>query len=173
MTPATSQEPEFLESLAWSPEGLIPAIVQDVETNEVLMMAWMDRSALLKTLETGQTHFHSRSRRKSWRKGETSGHIQVVDSIFVDCDADVILVRARQLGGACHEGYHNCFFRRVDRDGGLEIVGRRVFDAEAVYGDSATAETQPQPSQAADRSRQNATATPAEGNSPTAIDSPT
>jgi len=143
MTPATSQEPEFLKALAWSPEGLIPAIVQDVETNEVLMMAWMDESALRKTLETGQTHFYSRSRRKSWRKGETSGHVQIVDSIFVDCDADVVLVKARQLGGACHEGYHNCFFRRVDREGGLEVVGRLVFNSQAVYGASATEGSEP------------------------------
>jgi len=109
-------------------------------------MAWMDKSALLKTLETGQTHFYSRSRRKSWRKGETSGHVQVVDSIFVDCDADVILVKARQRGGACHEGFHNCFFRRVDAAGGLEIVGRRVFDAEAVYGPSPSEEARGQTS---------------------------
>lgn len=138
MTPATSQdqEPEFLKALAWSPEGLIPAIIQDVETNEVLMMAWMDKSALLKTLETGQTHFYSRSRRASWRKGETSGHVQIVDSIFVDCDADVVLVKARQLGGACHEGYRNCFFRRVNQEGDLEVVGRPVFDSKAVYGET-------------------------------------
>lgn len=140
MTAATSrdqdQEPEFFKDLAWTPEGLIPAIVQDVETNEVLMMAWMDKSALLKTLETGQTHFYSRSRRKSWRKGESSGHVQTVDSIFVDCDADVILVKARQVGGACHEGYHNCFFRRVDETGKLEVDGRLVFDSRSVYGAS-------------------------------------
>lgn len=138
MTAATNrdqdQEPEFFKDLAWTPDGLIPAIVQDVETNEVLMMAWMDKSALLKTLETGQTHFYSRSRRKSWRKGESSGHVQTVDSIFVDCDADVILVKARQVGGACHEGYHNCFFRRVDENGKLEVAGRLVFDSRAVYG---------------------------------------
>lgn len=139
MTPAEppqEREPEFFKILAWSPEGLIPAIIQDVETNEVLMMAWMDEAALLKTLETGQTHFFSRSRRKSWRKGESSGHVQVVDSIHVDCDADVILVKVHQRGGACHEGYRACFFRRVTADGGLEIIGRPVFDAEAVYGPS-------------------------------------
>lgn len=147
MTPATprDQEPEFFKTLAWTPEGLLPAIVQDVETNEVLMMAWMDKSALLKTLETGETHFYSRSRRKSWRKGESSGHVQAVDSIFVDCDADVILVKARQVGGACHEGYHNCFFRRVDQDGALEVVGRRVFDAQAVYGSPPADAAEPSP----------------------------
>lgn len=148
MTSATSQEqePEFLKTLAWSAEGLIPAIIQDAETYEVLMMAWMDKSALLKTLETGQTHFYSRSRRKSWRKGESSGHVQTVDSIFVDCDADVVLVKARQRGGACHEGYRNCFFRRVGENGSLEIVGRPVFDADAVYGESTAEAGDPSPS---------------------------
>lgn len=141
MTPATSQEPAFLQTLAWNADGLIPAIIQDVETNEVLMMAWMDRSALLKTLETGQTHFYSRSRRKHWHKGESSGHIQIIDSIFIDCDADVVLIKARQHGGACHEGYRNCFFRRVDETGGLEIIGRPVFDSQTVYGSPQADET--------------------------------
>lgn len=146
MNPATSQEPAFLQTLAWNADGLVPAIVQDVETDEVLMMAWMDRSALLKTVETGQTHFYSRSRRKHWHKGETSGHVQIVDSIFIDCDADVILIKARQQGGACHEGYHNCFFRRVDDEGGLKVIGQRVFDSQSVYGVPQADGAEPAPS---------------------------
>jgi phosphoribosyl-AMP cyclohydrolase len=123
----------FLAALKWTADGLLPAIVQDAETGEVLMMAWMDEPALRRTIETGQTHFYSRSRRASWHKGATSGHVQHVESIAVDCDADVLLVRVRQLGGACHEGYRSCFFRKVEPDGRLEVVAERVFDPEQVY----------------------------------------
>jgi phosphoribosyl-AMP cyclohydrolase len=120
--------------LKWSAEGLIPAVVQDAETGDVLMMAWMDETALRRTLATGQTHFYSRSRKSSWHKGGTSGHVQDVEAIFVDCDADVLLIKARQVGGACHEGYRSCFFRRFDREGRLEIIAEPVFEAEKVYG---------------------------------------
>src|SRR3954462_12238515 len=95
----------FLAALKWTADGLVPAIVQDAATGDVLMMAWMDEPALRRTVETGQTHFYSRSRRSSWHKGGTSGHVQNVEEIRVDCDADVLLIRARQVGGACHEGY--------------------------------------------------------------------
>jgi len=124
----------FLENLRWAADGLIPAIVQEADSGEVLMMAWMDEAAVRKTLATKQTHFYSRSRRSSWHKGETSGHVQDVESIHVDCDADVLLVRVRQVGGACHEGYHNCFWRRVDDSGRLEVTAEPVFAAESVYG---------------------------------------
>lgn len=124
---------EFLSSLKWTDDGLIPAIVQDAETNDVLMMAWMDTDAIEKTLSTGQTHFYSRSRRQSWHKGGTSGHVQHVEEIRVDCDADVLLIRARQVGGACHEGYRSCFFRRVEADGSLVVSAERVFDPDSVY----------------------------------------
>jgi phosphoribosyl-AMP cyclohydrolase len=130
-------DPQFLESLKWSADGLIAAIVQDAESHDVLMMAWMDRDALRKTLATGQTHFYSRSRRSAWHKGETSGHVQDVESLWVDCDADVILIKARQVGGACHEGYRSCFFRRVGAGGLLEVTGQPVFEAETVYGKQA------------------------------------
>jgi phosphoribosyl-AMP cyclohydrolase len=123
--------------IRWTADGLVPAIVQDAETSAVLMMAWMDREALSRTIATGQTHFYSRSRRKAWHKGETSGHVQHVESLWLDCDADVILIKARQIGGACHEGYHSCFFRRVDAEGRTEIVGERVFQPESVYGAAA------------------------------------
>jgi phosphoribosyl-AMP cyclohydrolase len=124
----------FLAALKWTADGLVPAIVQDAGSGEVLMMAWMDEPALRRTLETGQTHFYSRSRGRSWHKGATSGHVQDVESIHIDCDADVILIKARQVGGACHEGYRSCCWRKVGTDGRLETVARPVFEAEAVYG---------------------------------------
>jgi phosphoribosyl-AMP cyclohydrolase len=123
----------LITSLKWNSEGLIPAIVQEVESGDVLMMAWMDQSALRKTIEAGQTHFYSRSRRRLWHKGESSGHVQIVESIHVDCDADVLLVKVRQQGGACHEGYHSCFYRRVNEAGALEVVETPIFDAKTVY----------------------------------------
>ena len=124
----------FSDALKWNDEGLIPAIVQDAENGEVLMMAWMDEPALRDTLATGQTHFFSRSRRSHWHKGATSGHVQHVESISIDCDGDVLLIKARQVGGACHEGYRSCFFRRVDDAGNLKIASSPVFDAASVYG---------------------------------------
>ena len=129
-------EPDFpfLRSLKWTADGLIPAIVQDSATEAVLMMAWMDEAAVRRTLATGQTHFYSRSRAEAWHKGGISGHVQHVESIRVDCDADVLLIRARQVGGACHEGYRSCFFRQVDGDGRLEIIASPVFEAGQVYG---------------------------------------
>jgi phosphoribosyl-AMP cyclohydrolase len=131
----STEPPPLADALKWTADGLIPAIVQDVESGDVLMLAWMDEAALRATIATGQTHFYSRSRKSHWHKGGTSGHVQHVESIWVDCDGDVILIKARQVGGACHEGYRSCFFRRVDADGArLETAARRVFDAETVYG---------------------------------------
>jgi phosphoribosyl-AMP cyclohydrolase len=121
-------------ALKWNDEGLVPAIVQDAENGEVLMMAWMNDQALKATLATGQTHFFSRSRQSAWHKGGTSGHVQHVESIAVDCDGDVLLIRARQIGGACHEGFRTCFFRRLNPDGALEVTATPVFDADSVYG---------------------------------------
>jgi phosphoribosyl-AMP cyclohydrolase len=123
----------FLSQLKWTPDGLVPAIVQDAESGEVLMLAWMDEPAIRRTIETGQTHFYSRSRKSAWHKGATSGHVQDVESIRIDCDGDVLLIRARQVGGACHEGYRSCFFREVDASGGLRAIAEPVFDAECVY----------------------------------------
>jgi phosphoribosyl-AMP cyclohydrolase len=124
----------FIKALKWNDEGLVPAIVQDAENGEVLMMAWMDEPAVRDTLATGQTHFFSRSRRSHWHKGATSGHVQDVESIAIDCDGDVLLIKVRQVGGACHEGYRSCFFRRVNDAGELETAARPVFDAGSVYG---------------------------------------
>jgi phosphoribosyl-AMP cyclohydrolase len=144
-----SSEPlPFSESLKWNDEGLIPAIVQDAENGDVLMMAWMDEPALRQTLATGQTHFYSRSRRSHWHKGATSGHVQHVESIWLDCDGDVILIKARQVGGACHEGYRSCFFRRVGNGGHLEIASEPIFDAVAVYRSTADSSTEPKTSNA-------------------------
>ena len=113
--------------------GLVPAIAQDAETGEVLMMAWMNREAYEETLRTGRACYFSRSRNKLWRKGEESGHVQEVQGVFIDCDADTILLKVKQLGGAaCHEGYKSCFFRKVEGDE-LRVVGERVFDPKVVY----------------------------------------
>jgi phosphoribosyl-AMP cyclohydrolase len=131
---APTPDPDFLGALKWTADGLIPAIVQDAQTGDVLMMAWMDRDSVRRTLATGQTHFYSRSRREAWHKGWTSGHVQHVEAILVDCDADVLLIKARQVGGACHAGYRSCFFRRVDAHGRLEVVATPVFEPRDVYG---------------------------------------
>src|ERR687887_1300539 len=113
--------------------GLVPAIAQDAATGQVLMMAWMNREAYEETLRTGRAVYFSRSRNKLWRKGEESGHVQQVREVYVDCDADTVLLKVHQVGGAaCHEGYPSCFFRRP-RGGELEGVGERVFDPAAVY----------------------------------------
>jgi len=113
--------------------GLVPAIAQDAATGEVLMMAWMNREAYEETLKTRRACYFSRSRNKLWRKGEESGHVQEVREILIDCDADTILLKVKQIGdAACHEGYKSCFFRRVEGDG-LQTVGQRVFDPAKVY----------------------------------------
>jgi phosphoribosyl-AMP cyclohydrolase len=113
--------------------GLVPAIAQDAETGQVLMLAWMNREAYEETRRTGRAVYFSRSRNRLWRKGEESGHVQEVREIYLDCDADTVLLRVRQVGGAaCHEGYASCFFRRVTGDG-VEVVGERVFDPAEVY----------------------------------------
>jgi phosphoribosyl-AMP cyclohydrolase len=132
-SPAPTNDPDPFADIAWDADGLVPAIVQDAVSGEVLMLAWMNREALRLTLTTGETHFYSRSRKKLWRKGETSGHAQQVESVFVDCDADVILVKAHQTAGACHLGYRSCFFRQLDANGTLQVIARPVFDAEHVY----------------------------------------
>lgn len=124
----------WMDEIKFGAGGLIPAIVQDAGSGEVLMMAYMNREALKKTLRTGKTHFYSRSRRRLWLKGESSGHVQRVKRIFLDCDGDTLLLQVHQKGGACHAGYRSCFFR-VGTDGKRwRPVGRRVFDPEEVYG---------------------------------------
>ena len=113
--------------------GLVPAVAQDADTGEVLMLAWMNREAFEETVRTGRAVYFSRSRNRLWRKGEESGHVQEVVSIFLDCDADTVLLKVRQVGGAaCHEGYKSCFFRQVEGDQ-LRVVAEKVFDPKQVY----------------------------------------
>jgi phosphoribosyl-AMP cyclohydrolase len=114
--------------------GLLPAIAQDWQTGQVLMMAFMNQAAWEKTLAAGMVHYWSRSRNEIWFKGGTSGHVQEVKEIFIDCDRDTILLKVEQKGGgACHTGYKSCFFQKVLPDGTTAIVGERVFDPEEVY----------------------------------------
>jgi phosphoribosyl-AMP cyclohydrolase len=106
---------EWLSDIAWSPEGLVPAIAQDAASGRVLMFAWMNREALTRTVETGQAHYWSRSRQRLWRKGEESGHAQNVKELRLDCDGDVVLLSVEQEGGiACHTGRERCFFRSYE-----------------------------------------------------------
>ena len=106
----------MIPELKYDDKGLIPAIIQDVENNEVLMLAYMDKTALEKTIETGKTHFWSRSRQKYWMKGETSGNVQLVKEILYDCDEDTLLIKVKQVGsGACHTGNRTCFYRSIDK----------------------------------------------------------
>ncbi|MBI4654709.1 MAG: phosphoribosyl-AMP cyclohydrolase [Nitrospirae bacterium] len=105
----------MIPELRYDEKGLIPAIIQDIEDSEVLMLAYMDKTALEKTLETGKTHFWSRSRQKYWMKGETSGNVQLVREILYDCDEDALLIRVEQVGGtACHTGNRSCFYRGIE-----------------------------------------------------------
>ena len=123
----------FVKKLSFNREELIPVIIQDFETGEVLMMAWMNREALEKTLETDKTHFWSRSRKRIWLKGEVSGHYQLVKEIRVDCDEDVLLIKVEQVKAACHTGYKSCFFRKVNEKGELELVAKKVFEPKKIY----------------------------------------
>jgi phosphoribosyl-AMP cyclohydrolase len=113
--------------------GLIPAIVQDDASGDVLMLAYMNAEAFQATLDTGHATFYSRSRNTLWVKGKTSGHLQMVKAVYFDCDQDAILVRVDQLGGAaCHTGYRSCFYRKIEKDA-VQIVGEPVFDPKEVY----------------------------------------
>jgi phosphoribosyl-AMP cyclohydrolase len=113
--------------------GLLPAIAQDADTGEVLMLAWMNREAYEETLRTGRACYFSRSRNKLWRKGEESGNVQEVKHVYLDCDADTILLKVHQIGGAaCHTGFRSCFYREVEGDN-LKVIGRPVFDPAQVY----------------------------------------
>ena len=126
---------EFVKHLKFNDDGLIPAIVQDAFNGRVLMMAWMNESALEKTVQTGKTHFWSRSRQKFWMKGESSGHTQKVKDIAYDCDGDTLLVQVEQDGAACHEGYRSCFFTSIDQDGAnSKITESMLKSPEEIYG---------------------------------------
>jgi phosphoribosyl-AMP cyclohydrolase len=115
--------------------GLVPAIIQDERTGDVLMLGFMNAAALAETQRTGEAVFFSRSRNTLWKKGESSGHILKVLEVRVDCDADALLVRVEPVGpGVCHEGYRSCFFRSMETDGKTKIIAERAFDPEKIYG---------------------------------------
>ncbi len=123
----------WVDSLKFDPNGLVPAIIQDHRDGEVLMVAWMNRDSLLDTLRTGKTHFWSRSRGKYWMKGEESGNVQNVRSVYFDCDRDVLLFKVEQVGGAaCHTGHRSCFFTEATGEGPRETAAP-VFDPAKVY----------------------------------------
>jgi phosphoribosyl-AMP cyclohydrolase len=133
-------ETEPFLKVRYNDQGLVPAIIQDVETKQILMMGWMNQAALELTLKTRKATFFSRSRNKMWVKGETSGHIQEVVEARVDCDQDVVLLLCKSHGPACHVGFHTCFYRAVDHleqpgdaHNDLKFVETRVFDPDSVY----------------------------------------
>ena len=126
-------------------EDLVIAIAQDWQTNEVLMVAFMNKEAVEQTLKTKKAHYYSTSRQKQWLKGESSGNVQTVKEMYIDCDADAIIMKVEQIGAACHEGYRSCFFRQLDIDkenididnlteDDIEIISERLFDPKEMYG---------------------------------------
>ncbi len=114
---------DLLEDIAFNEQGLVPAIAQDAETGRVLMMAWMNEQAIRQTLATGYAHYYSRSRRRQWKKGESSGHVQKVLDIYLDCDGDTLLLKIHQTGPACHTNRPSCFYRRLENDEWIETEG--------------------------------------------------
>jgi len=125
----------LLDTVVCDEDGLVPAIVQDAETDQVLMMAYMTEDTLRETLDTGRMVYWSRSRQERWVKGATSGHTQTVEEVRVDCDGDTLLFRVHQEGGACHTGYRSCFYRRAEGET-LLTDGTKVFDPDQVYEDT-------------------------------------
>jgi phosphoribosyl-AMP cyclohydrolase len=126
---------DWLERVRWNADGLAPAIAQDAASGEVLMMAWMNRAALAETAASGQAVYWSRSRSRLWRKGESSGHIQQVREILLDCDADAILLKVEQVGGiACHTGRRSCFFERLEGEH-WQNVAPVLRDPTEIYGE--------------------------------------
>lgn len=119
----------FLDSLKYDRDGLVAAIVQDHENGQVLMVAYMNREAVQRTLTSGRTCFWSRSRQKFWVKGESSGNVQAVKGVYVDCDKDALLVKVEQKGAACHEGYRTCFFREVDSNANETVVEEKLMES--------------------------------------------
>ena len=132
---------DFLDSLKWDEAGLIPAIAQQFDSGKVLMVAWMDREALLTSLKEGRAVYYSRSRKKLWRKGEESGHVQELRELRIDCDNDVVLMQVNQIGGiACHTGRHSCFYQRFNA-GEWQDVEQILKPADEIYGDEGTSKT--------------------------------
>jgi len=125
----------FLDAVTFDDDGLVPAIVQDAATDQVLMMAYMTEKTLRETLDTGRMVYWSRSRQEKWVKGQASGHTQTVGEARLDCDGDTLLFKVQQKGGACHTGYRSCFHRRADGEM-IETDGEQVFDPDTAYGQS-------------------------------------
>lgn len=129
----STRKSEWLDEIKWGHDGLVPAIAQDIKTGNVLTLAWMNREALLKTIDSGKAVYWSRSKKRLWQKGETSGHIQEVQDIYLDCDKDAILLKVLQRGGiACHTGRESCFFHHHE-NGALKISSPVIKDPEEIY----------------------------------------
>jgi len=124
---------ETLKALKYDAAGLIPAVCVDARTRQVLMVAYVNAQSVRETIRTGKTHFWSRSRKKLWMKGESSGHTQEVRAIYTDCDKDALLIEVEQSGAACHEGYYSCFYRKLNDEGEWEVAAERLFDPDDVY----------------------------------------
>jgi len=122
----------FLDEIKFDERGLVPAIIQDYQSGEILMLAYMNKESLQKTLSSNKTHFWSRSRKKLWMKGENSGHIQQVREMLVDCDMDSLLFKVEQKVAACHTGYRSCFYRRLQGED-LMVVGKKIFEEDNLY----------------------------------------
>lgn len=115
-------------------DGLVPVTVQDYENNQVLMVAFANRTAVLKSLITGYAHFYSRSRKILWKKGETSGHVQKIREIYLDCDNDALIYKVDQILASCHDGYRTCFYQKLDLSGNWVVVYEKIFEPERTYG---------------------------------------
>ena len=134
-SPQISVPADVLDQLAFDANGLVPAIAQDAVTHEILMVAWMDRAAFLRTLETGKACYFSRSRKSAWMKGESSGHLQILREVRIDCDGDVLLLKVEQLGGiACHTGRRSCFFRKLE-NGSWVTEFEPIKSVAEIYGE--------------------------------------
>lgn len=123
---------KFLDEIKFDDRGLVPAIIQDYQNGEVLMLAYMNRESLQETLSSGKTHFWSRSRQELWMKGESSGHVQEVRELFIDCDMDALVFKVEQKVAACHTGYRSCFYRKLQGEE-LAVVGEKVFEEKETY----------------------------------------
>jgi len=123
---------KFLDEIKFDDKGLIPAVIQDYQNGEILMLAYMNRESLQKTLSSGKTHFWSRSRQKFWLKGESSGHVQEIKEVFIDCDMDTLVFKVDQKVAACHMGYRSCFYRKIEGEE-ITVVGEKVFEEGDVY----------------------------------------
>ena len=124
---------DWLDKVNWAQDGLVPAVVQEAGSGKVLTVAWMNREALGKTVASGEAHYWSRSRRKLWRQGEESGHVQEVKAVYVDCDLDTLVIEVVQHGAACHDGYRSCFYRRLSAAGDWEVADQRLVDPKTIY----------------------------------------